>query len=207
MNSALMTQAEYAAHRGVLKSAVSNWKAKGLLVMAPDPADRGKLKVDVAQTDAKLASRVDPLRGRPRTAESAPAVPDASAAEPSLPLVNSVDREISDVRLELLREQRDGQRMKNLTGSRELLPAIESERMLAEAVRTIFARMGAMHRNLAERLASATEPRAVVAILAEATDTLRTNLANRIDAGDDADDDPDDQEGGDQPAEAEEVSE
>ncbi len=202
MNSFLMSQAEFAAHRGVQKSAVSNWKKKGLIVFSEDPAQPGRLFVNVAQTEARLSSRVDPTRGRPRTSDAASASPPA--AEPgSLPLDGGGERKLADIRLDLLEEQRIGQRMKNMREAEELAPRQVMEQRLVEAVRAIFSRMASMHRGLAERLASATEPRAIVAILEEATDRMRTNLANRIDAGSDADDEPADEEGGDLSAEAE----
>jgi phage terminase Nu1 subunit (DNA packaging protein) len=204
MNSPLITQAEFAAYRGVGKPAVSNWKRQGLLVFGEDPARPGKALVNVSATDARLSTRVDPTRGRPRGGAAQPIEPSAAAAPADmLPLAGSADRKVAEVRLELLEEQRDGQRMKNLQSAGDLVPRIAAEQRLAEAVRMIFSRLTSTHRGLAERLASATEPRAVVAILEEATDRVRTDLANRIEGGLDADDDADDLEGGDLSTEAE----
>ncbi|WP_430635034.1 hypothetical protein [Sphingomonas hankookensis] len=60
----LLTKGEFALHRGVGKSAVSNWSKKGLLVMGECP-ETGAIKVDVERTDARINARVDPMRGRP----------------------------------------------------------------------------------------------------------------------------------------------
>ncbi len=201
MNSPLMSQAEFAAYRGVGKPAVSNWKKQGLIVFGEDPTRPGKHLVNVTATDARLSTRVDPTRGRPRGGE---AQPMAAPQTEMLPLANGTDRKVAEVRLELLEEQRTGQRMKNARDAKELAPLVELERRASELGRSIFSRIGAMHRSLAERLASATDQRSVVAILEEATDRIRIDLANRIARGSYADDDPAEPEGGDQSAEAEE---
>ncbi|MEG8021810.1 hypothetical protein [Sphingomonas aerolata] len=60
----LMTKGEFAVHRGVGKSAVSNWAKKDLLVMGECPTS-GAIKVDVERTEARINARVDPMRGRP----------------------------------------------------------------------------------------------------------------------------------------------
>ncbi|MBM3927382.1 MAG: hypothetical protein FJ335_02840, partial [Sphingomonadales bacterium] len=66
----LMTKGAYAVHRGVGKSAVSNWSRKGLLVLGECPTS-GAVMVDVGRTDARINSRVDPTRGRPTNGQPA----------------------------------------------------------------------------------------------------------------------------------------
>ena len=55
MSAELMTKAAYARHRGVGKSAVSNYIKRGQIVLVGT-------KVDVAKSDAKLDAEVDPAR-------------------------------------------------------------------------------------------------------------------------------------------------
>lgn len=54
-------QAEFARRRGVSRATVTEYKAKGLLVMTDDGL------VDVAASEARLAASLDPVRGGDRT--------------------------------------------------------------------------------------------------------------------------------------------
>lgn len=72
----MMSQADYARHRPVSRFCVSNWKAKGLLVLIGG-------KVDVVATDAVLDARPETYHGRKASAKSSaapgkPAEPDAA---------------------------------------------------------------------------------------------------------------------------------
>jgi len=62
----LMSQADFARHRGVARSTVTEYKQKGLLVMTDDGL------VDVEKTEEKLSSTLDPSRGGDRTRDKKP---------------------------------------------------------------------------------------------------------------------------------------
>lgn len=72
-----MTQAEFAALRGVSAPMVTKWKAQGRLVLSPD----GK-RVCVAASIARLESTRDPARGGDRTAKPATAA-QGGAGQPA----------------------------------------------------------------------------------------------------------------------------
>lgn len=178
----LMSQAEYARHRGVGAPAVSNWKKAGLLAFAEDPAQPGKIKVDVVRSDAKINGRIDPMRGRPPTAappiEAAPGLPLDAAA----PVAESVPS-LSSIRGDLIREQLVGQQLKNAATAGELVPAIEAERRLSETARMLRERIQSEYRGLAERLAAEKDARTVMMLLEEAGDRVFEGLADDIAAG------------------------
>jgi phage terminase Nu1 subunit (DNA packaging protein) len=184
MNPALMTQADFASHRGVVKSAVSNWKKDGLLVMAEGP--RGKLLVDVKRTEAKLNGAIDPTRGRPLKT-----MMEGESPRPS------GQGELGEVRTELLREQRLGQRFKNAQSARELVPLAEYENRIAELGRLTRERMHSMVRSAAERLAAEHDPRVITSLLAAEIDRSFAELADQAEGGafaaieDDLPDEPD----------------
>jgi phage terminase Nu1 subunit (DNA packaging protein) len=168
----LMTQAQFAAHKGVQRSAVSNWKAKGHLVMAEGPD--GSPMVDVERTELRLNARLDPARGRPRSA-----TPLAEVAAIAGPAGRSGAAAVADVRADLLKQQLVGQKLKNAREAGELVPLAEYERRAAEFGRMARERMHGAVRGLAERLAAATEPRAIVQLLAAEIDQAFTDLAEQ----------------------------
>lgn len=173
----LMTQAEYARHRGVGKPAVSNWKKAGLLVLAED-AD-GRPKVDVARTDMRINARVDPMRGRPATAT-------AATVEPALTLAADTSDNgptVASERLELLREQRRGLALKNARDAGELVDRMENERVLSEGGRLLRERVTAELRGEAERIAVENDPRVVMRLLEDIVDRVFTEVARDIASG------------------------
>lgn len=176
---ALMTQAEFAAHRGVGKSAVSNWKKAGLLVFAEGPD--GKLAVDVARTDAKLNARIDPTRGRPTTAIGETGVPSELAldVDTSSPAV----RNAAAVRVEVAEEELVSRRMKNAEVARQLVPMVEVERRLGNLGRMARERVEAELRGRAEQIAAQRDPRSVMMLMVEACDTAFNALADAIERG------------------------
>ncbi len=183
-----MTQAQFATRRGVGKSAVSNWKKAGLLVFA-EGAD-GRPMVDVGRSEARLNAKLDPMRGRPATAaETAPALPLDGDTDDGSPLQQ---RNLARVRAEVAEEDLVGKRMKNAEAARELVPAIEAERRLGHLGRMARERVQAELRARAERLAAEREPRAIMALLDEATDKAFAALASAIAGG--ALDDEDEEE-------------
>lgn len=174
-----MTQAQYAAHRGVGKPAVSNWKKAGLLVLVEDPAQPNKLVVDVMRTDARINARIDPMRGRP--ASTAPSQQPAA----SLPLEQAQPdgSTVSSERLELLREQKVGQALKNAQAAGDLVALIEGERRWGEAARMLRERLQSEMRGIAERLAAERDTRAVMGLCEETMDRVFSELAAEIEAG------------------------
>ncbi len=184
MNSVLMTRAEFAKHRGVQKSAVSNWGTKKLLVFAEGPG--GKQMIDVVRTEAKLNANLDPSRGRPTTAqtqaaeEPAPLLSRAAAVQP--------DSGLSNVRTDLIRSQTVGKNLDNARRAGELVPFQEFERLATEAGRVTRERMIALARTNAERLAAERDPRQVMAILTEGIEQAFAELSEQLLKGEDGDD-------------------
>ena len=176
MNSPRMTQAEFAVHRGVQKSAVSNWKKKGLLVFVED-AD--KLKVDVARSDARINANVDPTRGRPTTAQSAPAQSGLRLESPE-PVPQAQPSNISNAREDLMREQTIEKRMKNARDAGELVLLADFESRCSEYGRLIRERAQGLIRDTAERLAADREPRSIIALLTVEFDMMLDDLAARM---------------------------
>jgi len=175
----LMTQAEYARHRGVGAPAVSNWKKAELLVWAEDPGRTGKLLINVGLTDARLASRLDPMRGRPATA-----VPAAAPSEMGeFALASPGGRSVAAVRGELLEEQIVGQRLKNAEAARELVARVEADRRCGEVGRMARERMHAMFRSMAERLAAETDVRQIMTIGENEIDRVFAGMSFEIEGG------------------------
>ena len=178
VNKPLMTQAEYAAYRGVKPSAVSNWKKAGHVLFAE--GEDSKLYVDVARTDARLAAKLDPTRGRPTTTQAVQASTTLfQAARPDAEAGGGV----TDARSELMREQTIGHRLKNAKEAKELLPVVEYERRAAELGRLARERMHSIVRTLSERLAAERDPRQVTALLASEVDRAVNELADQVEAG------------------------
>jgi hypothetical protein len=175
----LMTQAAFAARRGVGKSAVSNWKKAGLVVFGE--GDGGKLFVDVERTDARLNARLDPMRGRPSAAEAAPELPIGGDADDAAAAGGG--RNLAQARAELVDEDLFGRRLKNAAAAGELVPLIEEERRLSAVGRMIRERIAAEERNVAERLAATSDVRAVMAILDEARTKAFLAMASAIAGG------------------------
>lgn len=175
----LMTQAEFAARRGVGKSAVSNWKKAGLLVFAE--GEGGKLFVNAERSEARLEARIDPMRGRPASGEAVEAAPVEGGDE--LPLDAAKKRKLSDARAELVDEDLFSKRLSNAAKAGELVPLVEAERRLAAIGRMAQERVAAEERNVAERLAATSDVRAVMAILEEARGKAFTAVAAAIAGG------------------------
>lgn len=175
----LMTQADYARHRGVTRPAVSNWKKAGLLVMAEDPAD-GRIKVDVARSDARINGRVDPGRGRPANAQvPAGELPMDGPAPPSPAKPGAaVPESLNTVRLELIRQQTAGHVLKNAQAAGELAPIVELQRRAVELGRAARDRIQAWFRGEAERFAAERDIRAIMALGEAGIDQVFAELAD-----------------------------
>jgi phage terminase Nu1 subunit (DNA packaging protein) len=176
----LLTKGEFASHRGVGKSAVSNWAKKGLLVMGECP-ETGAIKVDVERTDARINARVDPMRGRPTGGlplNAAVVEPAEEGGDPRLAV-----RSAALVRTELAEEQLVERRMKNARDAGDLAPRVELERRAAEMGRVARERMHAMWRAISERLAAERDVRAVMALGITEIDRVFAQLADDVERG------------------------
>lgn len=195
----LMTQAQFARHRGVSKGSVTNWKTAGLLVLAEGPG--GKPRVDVVRTELKLNANIDPMRGRPTTGAIAADSPGGEA--PALPLGGTPAAstspaakrdDLADERVRHLVEQRVGQAMKNAQLAGELVPLIEAQRRVAEVGRATRERIHSWLRGIAEQLAATTDVRAIMVLLEEGCDEIFAQLARAAASGDFAAGDEEDAE-------------
>ena len=186
MNSVLMTPAEFAAHRGVQKSAVSNWKRKNLLVFAE--GDAGKLKIDVARTEAKLNAKLDPARGRPTTAQASAASEPGQAQLPIAPAPAPADNGLTNVRTDLLRHQVTAKALENARRAGDLVPLAEFERLAMENGRVARERMIALVRTYSERLAAERDPRLILAFMTDEIEKAFAELAESSLTGGEADD-------------------
>jgi hypothetical protein len=191
MAGQLMTQTEFARHRGVGKSAVSNWKRDGLLVLAE--GEGGKLFVDVTRTDAKLNAKLDPMRGRPTAAASAPAgalpfedVPAAAAAP-----IGGGDS-LQTVRMDLIRRQSTGHALKNAQTAGELAPVGELVERANAIGRAARERIHAWFRGEAEHFAAVRDVREIMSIGEKGIDQVFADLADQAAAGGFASEDAED---------------
>jgi len=175
----LMLQKDYAAYRGVGKSAVSMWKKRGQLVMRDG-------KVDVAASDKKLGEMVDPHQGRPTASDSLPNV--GSTAEND-DLVDRAEKDelssaptsgVASERALHLREQRVNTALKNGQLAGELVPL---EAMLAkmESFATRYReRISSALRGSAERLAQEDNQRSVRAVLDKIVHDVSNDFADEL---------------------------
>lgn len=196
MSAELMTKAAYARHRGVGKSAVSNYIKRGQIVLVGT-------KVDVAKSDAKLDAEVDPASGRDPT--PANAAKKASRARPSAPdkhrdpapeasgsVANEAVNELAQERLEEIRERRHGHALKNAAIAGDLVPFAAYEAKLQAMIAGFCERMQSELRAQSEALANEGAKRKVRGLLDETIQRVRSDFADRLSAGAT---DPDSEEG------------
>ena len=174
-----MTQAEFASHRQVGRSAVSNWKAQGLLVFGEGPG--GRPMVDVERTDARINSAKDPARGRPTNAEIAGRPAARLSPEPDAP--SAARDNLGVVRTDLLREQHLGHKLRNARDAGELVAVADFEARIAELGRLSRERVHSVVRAQAERLAAEHDPRVITALLTAEIDRAFHELADQAEAG------------------------
>lgn len=172
----LMSQAEFAVHRGVGRSAVSNWKKKGWVVFAED--GDGQTLVDVDRTIARLNANLDPARGRPSTAQASQTAP--LPLEPREPTQGDG---LAAVRTDLIRQQTIGKTLENAKRAGELVPLTEYERRSSELGRLTRDRMHSFLRSYAERFAAERDPRQIVAIGSAEIDRQFDELADQVESG------------------------
>lgn len=180
-----MTKGQFAKHRGVGASAVSNWVKKGWVVEAEDPAD-GLIKVDVPRTEAKLNAYLDPARGRPKAADSQPQG-DLALSAPSPAPAQPAGGSLADVRTDLIRQQTEKLQLENARRAGDLVPIEEYARRASEFGRVARERMLSIVRSQAEWLAAARDPRTVVAHMEDEIERAFADLAAQIASGDLAD--------------------
>lgn len=170
MTAATMSKAAYAKHRGVGKSAVSNWVKRGQIVLTDSGA------VDVTASDALLDREVDPGRGRPATA---PAAERVKPAEPPTVEQSAPADDLASIRARDLREKAIGQALKNAQLAGELVPVAAYEAKLQTMITGLCERMQAELRGMAERLALEGDQRVVRALLDDAVHAVRSDAAQR----------------------------
>lgn len=191
MNSPrLMSKSEFAVHRGVGKSAVSNWAKADLLVMAEDPDDPTKMKIDVARTEARLNAKIDPARGRPTKGTAQP--------QGDLPLTpprtEPRGESLADVRTDLIKAQTVKAQLDNARRAGDLVPLEDYARRASEFGRVARERTMSIIRTQAEWLAASKDARAIVARMEDEIERAFADLAAQIetgavaDLGDDLDD-------------------
>ena len=173
-----MTKGEFAAHRGVRASAVSNWVKRGLLVEGECP-ETGRLLVDVRKTEARLNAKLDPGRGRPTKAQAEQAQLPIDE-RPSPPRRGD---DLADVRTDLIRAQTRKAELDNARRAGELVPVEAFAARAQELGRITRERMHSIVRSNSERLASDTDPRSLVAWLTEEIDRTFDALADQVGAG------------------------
>ncbi|EDX79499.1 hypothetical protein BBAL3_656 [Brevundimonas sp. BAL3] len=162
------------------RSAVSNYKAKGLLVFGE--AEDGAVLVDVARTEARLNAKVDPTRGRPTGAQGGGQ--EALPLEPAqAPGVSRQMQDVANVRTDLVRQQVIEKQMANARRAGELVPVAEYEKRATELGRVVRERMQSMLRTFSERFAAEKDPRQIVAVGALEIDRIFSELADRAEAG------------------------
>ena len=179
----LMKKGAFADWMGVKPSAVSNWGKKNLLVFAPDPENPDRQLVDAEKSRAVIRATVDPTRGRPRARERQ-AVDGPEGSSPPPPPSNApiALNGLEAARLDEMRERTIGRRIENEKAAGRLVPLAEYERRTGDMGRLVRERTTGLVRQLAERLASETDPRQVQAILSEAFDKMFNQLADEIEA-------------------------
>jgi len=199
MPAELISKAAYARHRGVGKSAVSNW-VKGDKIVIVDG------KVDVAASDRKLDALVDQASGRdpapknaskrvgkPNTgragkpAENAPAEARGSVANDSV-------AELQQERLEEIRERRFGSALKNAAIAGDLVPLSAYEAKLQAVIAGFCERMQSELRAQAEPLANESDKRKVRGLLDETIHRVRSDFAERLAGSADPESEEDDEE-------------
>lgn len=172
----LMTQAAFARRRGVGKPAVTGWKKAGHLVMQLD--ERGRELVNVERSEARLAAKVDPTRGRPTAAMNAGMdLQSASASE-----ADDGERGpgVAAVRAEVAREDLIGKRLKNARDAGELVLRQAAEQQCVQLARAVRERVQAWLRGAADRMASERDGRQIVTWGSAELDQLFATLADQV---------------------------
>ena len=181
----LMSKAQFARHRGVGRSAVSNWITRGQLAIVDG-------KVDVAASEALLDASVDPGRGRPpehdpQPGGGTPAKKTGSAS--SKPAAATAKSEgdgdadnLRELRAQQLRETAHGAALKNAKMAGDLVPATAAGNIVESTISGFLDRAQADLRNLADMLVRETDPRKGRKAADEWLARLRENYADELEA-------------------------
>ena len=177
----LMNRAQYAEHCKVVPTAVTKWK--DWLVKVEDPDRQGKFLIDVEASDAARRARVDTTTGRPRKDDGPVGEQLAQATTAVLPGIGIPAKMslMEEARLEHLRERTMRQQLDRAALVGQLLPLEEYTTRASDMGRMIRERAHALVRQHSERLAAETEPRKIVAILADALDLMFNQVAEDLD--------------------------
>lgn len=188
---AVMTQAEFAKHRGVSEAMVSRWKTKGYLVFTTDR------RVDVAASMDRLDRMLDPARGGDRTGRQRPYSPAGAAGVPQAPPGAGSqggapggaeggwdpDPDRLNYQREAARDKRASAMQRELELAREagqLVRANEAASRIANHVRQALDSLAARRRRLAPKLALEADPRKVEQLLEESDREFCIALANLV---------------------------
>lgn len=158
-----ITQATFAARRGVSEAMVSRWKARGLLVLDSDG------RVLEGPTNDRLAASLDPARGGDRTGKARPAAPA------STPLAGAEggyepDPDRMSYQREAARDKRASAMQRELELAKDagdLVLASDVSNRIAHYVRVAIDAQAARRRRLAPKLSLETDPRRIEEMLAE----------------------------------------
>lgn len=164
-----ITQAAFAALRGVSEAMVSRWKTRGMLVL-----DR-EGRVLPSASNARLRATLDPGRGGDRTGrQRAPAAAGAPSARPGATAAPEGGYEADPERLnyqrEAARDKRASAMQRELELAREagdLLHAADVTNRIAHHVRQALDVLASRRRRLAPTLALETDPRRIEQLLEE----------------------------------------
>ena len=197
----LLTKAAYARHRGVGKSAVSNWINRDQIVLVDG-------KVDVAASDARLGAMVDAASGRDPAPANAAKKSGGAAAERQRPeqgaratarasnaksgsdsVANSDAAQLAQERLAEIRERRIGHSLKNAEIAGTLVPIAAFEARLQTMISGFCERMQSELRAGSEALALETDKRKVRGMLDDMIHKVRSDFADAIEAGVEEEDD------------------
>lgn len=184
-----VTQAEFAAIRGVQPPMVTRWKQRGLLVMNADGT-----RVRVAESMASLDASLHPGRGGDRTGRqrSAGGTTPASAAPGSVSGGAPGDFDAKGYySVEAAREKRASAQLKELELARaagEVVLAAEVRDATMRRVQAAKATMLALPRRMSPSLALESDPGTIERLLRAAMREVFAALAGGTDAADAAED-------------------
>lgn len=164
-----ITQAAFAARRGVSEAMVSRWKSRGLLVLDVEG------RVLEGASNARLDATLDPGRGGDRTGRPRPPAAQggaggANAAPAPSDGAYEGDPDRMNYQREAARDKRASAMQRELElarEARELLPAPEVTHRIAHHVRMALDALASRRRRLAPKLALETDPRQVEKLLEE----------------------------------------
>ena len=167
MDQGFLEPGKYAKVRGLTAGRVSQLKAKNLLVTTEHPSNPRSYLVDVAATEKRIVAASNPAKLKKPPAQKFSTVTLTEAA---------------DIALERQKIERDTKALDLAERLSMLTDLQEVEARRAQEGRLVRERVTATLRQLAERLAVMTDPRAITTLLQAAMDTTFTGLADELEA-------------------------